>query len=249
MARLCNLIFIKGSEKILVRAGSRIPFTLGQVLAMFTHFCYFITLWAVNYLWGGMDLNRGLFSHWPDRALLCSFLKCQALALCIQLFSGSSDSGPTTLFLPQGRHLAFLTLIPMTSIPHILSSNPCPFLQFPLWRLPVASLPTITSPRAGSIPFQLIVVGAALAILSSAPLLLQSFSPWLPITIQIMFPLCLKFCSGTCSLSGLPGSLFFYQPLILAVQGGSSALRLKVLCSYYTQATFMHLLAHSTFFF
>lgn len=141
MVRLYNLIFTKGCENFLVRAGSGTPLILGQVLAMFTHFGFFITLWAVNYLWGGMDLHSGLFSHWPDRAHLCSFLKNQALALFIQLFSGSSDSGPTTLFVPQGRHLAVLTLIPMTSIPHILSSSPCPFLQF---LLPAASLPTVT---------------------------------------------------------------------------------------------------------
>lgn len=93
---------------------------------------------------------------------------------------------------------------------------------------------------------------SALAVLPSASLLLHSASPCsgVPITILVMFPLCLRFCGGPGSLSdhfGLPVLFSATVLYALLMRGRTDTPRPKVLCSYYTKATLMCSLAHSIF--
>lgn len=222
----------------------------------------------ISWGWAGFaapDFSIILFSHRPVfRELLCFFSLMSGFSPSIRLFSGSLDLGPTTVifFFPPGSHLAVLTPVPGTSPPRFRQSSnphpPCSFSSADSWpHLHLFLLsPDIRQAPAAS---QLSAAVSALVVLPSASLLLHSASPRsrVPITILIMFPLCLRFCGGPGSLSdhfGLP--VLFSATVLYAllpcgggggVRGRTNTPRPKVRCSYCTKATLMCSLAHGIF--
>lgn len=104
MVRLYNLIFTKGCENFLVRAGSGTPLALGKVLAMLIHFGFFITLRAVNYLWagGGWTYTADYFPTGLTEFLFAHFSNVRLQPFAFNYFLGAQILVPPLSLFPRG---------------------------------------------------------------------------------------------------------------------------------------------------